>query len=97
MPAETHRLGREPDAEHVLVLLQALLDDPAGDAGEASLASLGVDDGGVVDLWEVVCEEMCERALGHEIDDEALDSSSSLRTAAEVTARLLGAEPSDDV
>ena len=97
MPAETHQLGREPDAEHVLVLLQTLLDDPTGGAGEASLASLGVDDAGLVDLWEVVCEELCERTLGPEIDDGDLDPSMSLRTAAEVMTRLLGMEPGDGI
>jgi hypothetical protein len=94
MPAETHQLGCHAGPQEVLDLLRALLGDPA-DNGDATLASLGVDDEELAALWDAVCEEFAERTIGPELEPGTLSASMTLDAAAHTLARLL-AETSDD-
>ncbi len=87
MPAETHQLGRDVDARAVQGLLLALLGEAAGP--QTGLAELGVDADGLADLWEAVCEEFGERALGPELEPETLDPSMTVEAAAEAIAVVL--------
>ena len=90
MPAETHRSGCGIEVEDVLTLLEALLDDSsAGQIGDNTLTSLGVDGDELYDLWDAVCEEFGERTLGPEIDPGELAPSMTLEAAAAAMARLL--------
>ena len=90
MPGETHQIIQDIDANTVMALLQVLLDPPDGDdSGTATLADLGIDDGGALDLWQTVCEEFGERTLGSEIDPDLLDPTMTVVTAAAaMTAEL---------
>ena len=83
MPGETHQVIPDIDADTVMALLQALLDPPDGDdSGTATLADLGIDDRGALDLWQAVCEEFGERTLGPEIDPDLLDPTMTVAAAA---------------
>jgi hypothetical protein len=83
MPGETHKIIQDIDADTVMALLQALLDPPDGDdSGTATLADLGIDGRGALDLWQAVCEEFGERTLGSEIDPDLLDPTMTVVTAA---------------
>jgi len=83
MPGETHKIIQDIDADTVMALLQVLLDPPDGDdSGTATLADLGIDDGGALDLWQAVCEEFGERTLGSEIDPDLLDPTMTVAAAA---------------
>jgi hypothetical protein len=65
MPAETHQLTDERDADSVLDLLAAVLGADPRDAAEARLPALGLDDDlSVLHLWELVVEEFGERSVG---------------------------------
>lgn len=47
----------------VMALLQVLLDPPDGDdSGIVTLADLGIDDGGALDLWQAVCAKSSANA-----------------------------------
>jgi hypothetical protein len=88
MPGETHQIIQDIDADTVMALLQVLLDPPDGDdSGTATLADLGIDDGGALDSWQTVCEEFGERTLGSEIDPDLLDPTMTVAAAA-MTAEL---------
>ena len=90
MPGETHQVIPDIDADTVMALLQVLLDPPDGDdSGTATLADLGIDDGGALDLWQAVCEEFGERTLGSEIDPDLLDPTMTVVTAAAAMAAEL--------
>ncbi|HVC71127.1 MAG TPA: hypothetical protein VNC61_12805 [Acidimicrobiales bacterium] len=92
MPAETHQVGREANSAEVRALLWMLLGDRAvedPDAANGTLAELGVDAVGVMDLWAAVCEEFGDRSLGPEIDLDALDPNMTVTVAAATMARLL--------
>jgi hypothetical protein len=68
MPGETHLIGCDIDADTIMALLQVLLDLPEeNEPGGTTLADLGIDDYGALDLWQAVCEEFGERRLGPEI------------------------------
>jgi hypothetical protein len=83
MPGETHQINQDIDADADMALLQVLLDPPDGDdSGSATLADLGIDDGGALDLWQAVCEEFGERTLGSEIDPGLLETTMTVVTAA---------------
>ena len=90
MPGETHQIIQDIDADTVMALLQVLLDPPEADeSGTATLADLGIDDGGALDLWQAVCEEFGERTLGSEIDPDLLDPTMTVVTAAAAMAAEL--------
>ena len=90
MPGETHQIIQEIDADTVMALLQVLLDPPEGDeSGTVTLADLGIDDDGALDLWQAVCEEFGERMLGSEIDPDLLDPTMTVVTAAAAMAAEL--------
>jgi len=85
MPAETHQLGQAVGADDVVELICGLLgdQDQTGVAGAtATLAELGVSAESLGDLWDAVCEEFAERALGPEVDPDFLDPSMSVHDAA---------------
>ena len=66
-----------------MALLQVLLDPPEADeSGTATLADLGIDDGGALDLWQAVCEEFGERTLGSEVDPDLFDPTMTVVAAA---------------
>lgn len=93
MPAETHQRGGNADPEEVVVLLFALLGDRVPDAPEEiTLASLGVDEYALGDLWDAVREEFGERTLGPTDLEEVLDPSLTVEAAAAAMARLLGGD-----
>ncbi|MGH8996974.1 MAG: hypothetical protein ACRDYB_13265 [Acidimicrobiales bacterium] len=97
MPAETHRLGSRATVEDVLVLLGALLgDEGLDDPDHATLAALGVDKEGLVDLWEAVCEEFCERTLGPDLDPDVIGLDMSVTAAAAAMAALVASGPDGD-
>ena len=90
MPGETHQIAYDIDADTVMALLQVLLDPPYGDDSNiVTLADLGIDDGGALDLWQAVCEEFGERTLGSEIDPDLLDPTMTVVTAAAAMAAEL--------
>jgi hypothetical protein len=90
MPGETHQIIQDIDADTVMALLQVLLDPPDGDdSGTATMADLGIDDRGALDLWQAVCEEFGERTLGSEIDPNLLDPTMTVVTAAAAMATEL--------
>jgi hypothetical protein len=92
MPAETHQLGCSADTVDVAALLWVLLDDPdAHDSKGArrTLAELGFDAAGLVDLWAAVCEEFGERSLDPELDPGAHELTMTVETAAAAMAGLL--------
>ena len=90
MPGETQQVIPDIDADTVMALLHVLLDPPDGDdSGTATLADLGIDDGGAFDLWQAVCEEFGERTLGSEIDPDLLDPTMTVVTAAAAMAAKL--------
>ena len=95
MPAETHQLGGEVDSQNVLELLLALLEDPARTDGCSTLASLGVDDEGLLALWDAVCEEYAERSLGPELEPGVLRVSMTLEVASTIMAKLVVARRDD--
>ncbi len=79
--------------ESILELLLALL---PGATETATLASLGVDDEDLFDLWEAVCEEVAERTVGPDIELEELGTAMTLQEAASAMAELLGGDRDDD-
>lgn len=90
MPGETHQIIQDIDPDTVMALLQVLLDPPEGDeSGTVTLADLGIDDDGALDLWQAVCEEFGERTLGSEIDPDLLDPTMTVVTAAAAMAAKL--------
>ena len=90
MPGETHQIIQDIDPDTVMALLQVLLDPPEGDeSGTVTLADLGIDDDGALDLWQAVCEEFGERTLGSEIDPDLLDPTMTVVTAAAAMAAEL--------
>lgn len=89
MPAETHQRGRHACAQSVLELLVTLLEDSFEVRADSTLPSLGVDNECLLALWDAVCEEFAERALGPEIEPDAIEASMTLETAARIMARLL--------
>jgi hypothetical protein len=90
MPGETHQINQDIDSDTVMALFQVLLDPPDGDdSGAATLADLGIDGRGALDLWQAVCEEFGERTLGSEIDPDLLDPTMTVVTAAAAMAAEL--------
>jgi hypothetical protein len=90
MPGETHQINQDIDSDTVMALLQVLLDPPEGDeSGTVTLADLGIDGRGALDLWQAVCEEFGERMLGSEIDPDLLDPTMTVVTAAAAMAAEL--------
>jgi hypothetical protein len=90
MPGETHQIGYDIDADSVLALLQVLLGLSEVDVtGDTTLAGLGIDDYGAMDLWQAVCEEFSERTLGPEIDPDLFDPAMTVATAAAAMAAEL--------
>ena len=90
MPGETHQIIQDIDPDTVMALLQVLLDPPEGDeSGTVTLADLGIDDDGALDLWQAVCEEFGERTLGSEIDPDLLDPTMTVVTAVAAMAAKL--------
>ena len=97
MPAETHRLGSAATADEVAVLLEVLLGEPSmDDPGHTTLADLGVDAEGLVDLWEAVREEFGERTLGPELDPDVVDLTMTLTAVSAAMAALVAPRPDDD-
>lgn len=97
MPAETHRLGSRTAADDVAVLLEVLLGDQGvDDPDHATLADLGVDAEGLVDLWEAVREEFGERTLGPELDPDVVDLTMTLTAVAAAMAALVAPGRDDD-
>jgi hypothetical protein len=89
MPGETHQIIQDIDPYTVMALLQVLLDPPEGDeSGTVTLADLGIDDDGALDLWQAVCEEFGERTLGSEIDPDLLDPTMTVVPAPAMAAEL---------
>jgi hypothetical protein len=73
-----------------MALLQVLLDPPeASESGTATLADLGIDDAGALDLWQAVCEEFGERTLGSEVDPDLFDPTMTVVAAAAAMAAQL--------
>jgi hypothetical protein len=90
MPGETHQIIRDVDADTVMALLQVLLDPPdRDDWSTATMADLGIDDRGALDLWQAVCEEFGKRTLDSEIDPNLLDPTMTVVTAAAAMAAEL--------
>src|ERR1035437_1042122 len=90
MPGETHQIIQDIDADTVMALLQVLLDPPEEDEScTATLADLGIDDDGAVDMWRAICEEFGERTLCSEIDPDLFDPAMAvLAVAASRAAEL---------
>lgn len=86
MPAETHQCGNAADRDEIAVLLLCLLGE---DAGDTTLASLGVDDAALSDLWDAVREEFGERTLGPAEAMEMLDCTMSIDATAAAMSTLL--------
>jgi hypothetical protein len=83
MPSETHQVIPDIDADTVIALVHVLLDPPdEDDSSIVTLADLGIDEGGALDLWQAVCEEFGERTLGSEIDPDLLDPTMTVEAAA---------------
>ena len=89
MPAETHQMGRHLEPATVLELLFALLADATNTDATSTLASLGVDEEELVAMWDAVCEEFAERALGPEPEPGMFDVSLTPEAAASAMAQLL--------
>ena len=92
MPAETHQLGCSANSVDVAALLWVLLGDPDthnSNPATRTLADLGVDAAGLMDLWAAVCEEFGEPSLEPEIDPGALDPTMTVTAAAATMASLL--------
>ena len=90
MPGETHQIGYDIDADSVLALLQVLLGpSEVAEIGDTPLADFGIDDYGVMDLWQAVCEEFGERTLGPELDPELLYPAMTMASAAAAMATQL--------
>jgi hypothetical protein len=90
MPGETHQIGYDIHADSVLALLQVLLGPSEVDeTGGTILADLGIDDYGLMDLWQAVCEEFGERTLGPEIDPDLLHPAMTVAAAAAAMAAEL--------
>ncbi len=99
MPAETHRhdaSGVRPDEiADLLWSLVADVDHEFVETEDATLAALGVDAVGLLDLWEAVCEEFGERSLGPEFDPTAFEVTMTLTAAARAMANLLDRQHAD--
>jgi hypothetical protein len=100
MPGETHQIGYDIDVDSVLELLQVLLGPSEVDeTGSTPLSDLGIDDYGVMDLWQAICEEFGERTLGPEIDPDLIYPAMTVAAAAGAMAaqlsRDLGARRGD--
>ena len=92
MPAETHQLGCSANSVDVAALLWVLLGDPDthnSNPATRTLADLGVDAVGLMDLWAAACEEFGDPSFGPELDPGALDLDMTVETAAATMARLL--------
>jgi len=97
MPAETHRIGSRTTAEDVAVLLEVLLgEDGTDDHDHTTLADLGVDSQGLVDLWAAVREEFGERTLGPELDPDVVDLTMTLTAVSTAMAALVATGYDDD-
>ena len=90
MLAVTLYRGLGGDSFSILDLLSTLLGEPKQ---TASLASLGVDRDGLMDLWDAVCEEFAERSVGPELEPDDLDVSWTVKESAEAMTKLLVSEP----
>jgi hypothetical protein len=92
MPAETHRHGSGPNPDEITELLWSLVEDAElkpPEAADRTLAELGVDAVGLLDLWEAVCEEFGERSLGPEFDPTLFELTMTPEAAGRVMANLL--------
>jgi hypothetical protein len=71
MPAETHQLNEQTDAQTILDLVAALVGVDPDEAPGLSLASVDLtDDLAILHLWASVVEEFGERSVGDiELDD----------------------------
>ena len=83
MPAETHVRGRGGDtrsvAEVVFEVVSEVTGRPLSDLSTDDLLSvLGISGLVLLDVVETVGEELGERTVGLEVDDERLDGISSL-------------------
>lgn len=97
MPAETHRLGSRTTIEDVVVLLEVLLgDEGMDDPNHTTLADLGIDAQGLVDLWAAVREEFGERTLGPDLDPDVVDLNMPITTVAASMATLVAPGHDDD-
>lgn len=82
-------MGRHFEPSDILDLLIVLLGDPGEADPTSTLASLGIDDDGLIALWDAVCEEFAERSVGPELEPGTLEAFLSLEAAASAMARLL--------
>ena len=90
MPGETHQINQDIDPDAVMALVHVLLDPPDGDDSRiVTLADLGIDEVGALDLWQAVCEEFGERTLSSEIDPDLLDPTMTVAAAAAAMAAEL--------
>jgi hypothetical protein len=73
-----------------VALIEVLLDPPGPcESGGTTLADLGVDGDGVVDLWQAVCEEYGERTLSPEIEADVVEPAMTVTAAAAAMAAVL--------
>lgn len=90
MPSETHQVIPDIDADTVKASVHVLLDPPdEDDSSIVTLADLGIDEGGALDLWQAACAEFGERTLGSEIDPDLLDPTMTVEAAATAMAAEL--------
>ena len=83
MPAETHVRGRGGDtrsvAEVVFEVVAEVTGRPLSDlSGDDTLADLGISGLVLLDVIETVGEELGERTVGLDVEDDRLDGISTL-------------------
>jgi hypothetical protein len=97
MPTEKYQVGYGADTADVATLLWILVGEPDDyDSNTASktLAELGIDSAGVLDLWAAVFEEFGEGSFPWERDCGALENM-TVWAAATMMARLLAGDDHD--
>ena len=98
MPAETHRHGSGANVDEIAQPLWSLVEDAElepPETEERTLAELGVDAVGLLDLWEAVCEEFGERSPGPEFNPTLFELTMTPEAAGQVMANLLDRQAVD--